>query len=151
VFTPLQAAAQAPPHDYASIGTDAELVERIQRDYVEAVVSDLQRRRSRVLVWADAGFDGLERLLGAHLSNLGVVGLTNEHVTIDAPGPFGLRQVPLNMIGSLDADAVLIAGFRTQLAARELRTALGAQTLGPVRQFNMPFAHARVVAPGANS
>ena len=57
-------------------------------------------------------------------------------------------MVPLPDLPSLGADAVLIVSLRTQLATRELRAVLG-DALGPVRQFNMPFAHAELKKVGA--
>jgi len=126
---------------YAAIDNDADLVKRVQQDYVAAAVEHAKATASPILIWADPGHDGLLELIAPRLPELNVVGVTNEHIATEGIGAYGLRQVPLSQLSTLGARTAFIVGYRTQLAVRELREALGPAAVSPVRQFTWPFAH----------
>jgi SAM-dependent methyltransferase len=147
------AAARGITGSYTEIAGDVALVERLQQDFVAAAVAQMQRAATPVVIWVDPGpgHEALAQLLQRHLAALNVVGITNEHIVNEGPGPFGLRQVPLTKVGALGARAAFMVGYRTTLATRELRDALRPASLGAVRQFTWPFAYAPIERPAPRS
>jgi hypothetical protein len=126
---------------YAAIGNDIQLIERIQCDFVTEMVAACKRDNLPVVIYAEPGFEMLNRYLKDHLEEMNVVGITNNHILHQGPLPYGVNQYPLSAVHGLGAKAFFVTALQIKLALREMQEALMPISVSnTIRSFNLPVA-----------
>ena len=125
---------------YAAIGSDVQLVETMQRDFIRENVARIAKQGLRALIWSDPGHAAAERYLAEVVRDIDICGVTSDHVMHTGPGIFRSKEYPLAEIVALRPQVLIIAGTRLKLAVRELTDSLKPIPMGPVLSFNYPVS-----------
>jgi len=125
----------------SAFASDVELVETLQRRFLDDVVGELERKQARVLVWGDPGYEVFSSYFAPYRDRLNIVGVTQRFAVQNSPTALGCVEYPVSEIAALSPDAVIFASPRLDSYVRELReAALRSGEYRRVRHFCHPIA-----------
>lgn len=128
---------------YASFEQDAPLVEALQQDFLADLVAEIGKKKAKVVVWGDPGYQFYSQYIAPYWDRLNIIGMTQRFAVQRNATGYGYMEYPVADIPSLSPDVVIFASMRFSSYLRELKELTGSsKSFTRVRRFAYPIAAA---------